>query len=490
MPVAEQSLILTILTDWRTILAIVLDVAVAGSVSAHALLHKRDVGSIAGWIGLAWLSPFFGGALYFVFGINRVQRRAQALHENLPGSFPSVLPGIILPAADARLAGSDRDEHLVALGRGAGLITGRAMLNGNTVTTLRNGDEAYPRMLAAIEAAQSSIALCSYILRDDAAGGPFIDALARAKARDVDVRVLIDGIGGGYFRSRAYQRLRRKGVPAARFMHALMPWRMPFINLRTHKKVLVVDGTDAFTGGLNIGAENVLGLQPRHPVLDNHFAISGPVVVQLMEAFANDWLLATGETLDGPAWFPQLSPTGQQTARVVIAGPDQDIRKIEYVALMAITCAQRSITVMTPYFLPDDQLVSALCIAALRGVAVDIIIPAESNHRLVDFATRANSGPLLRAGCRIWKNPPPFDHSKLMVVDGTWALIGSTNWDVRSFRLNFELNMEVYSTDLAQTLLAQMLGKRGDPLTAAELDGRGIALRLRDAGSRLMLPYL
>ena len=480
------------LTDTRTIIAMVLHVGVAGWVSVHALLNKRDVGSTAGWIGLAWLSPLFGGALYFIFGINRVQRRAQELHEATPSpSISARLAGDLAPAEGAgSLPGSERDDHLAALDRAAGLITGRPVLAGNKVTKLRNGDEAYPQMLAAIEAAQSSIALCSYILRDDAAGGPFIDALARAKARNVEVRVLIDGIGGGYFTSRAYWRLRREGVQAARFMHSLMPWRMPFINLRTHKKILVVDGAHAFTGGLNIGAENVLALKPRHPVLDNHFAVSGPVAGQLMAAFANDWLLATGETLSGPAWFPALSPTGQQSSRVVTAGPDQDVQKIEYVALMAITCAQRSITVMTPYFLPDDRLVSALCVAALRGVAVDIVIPGKSNHRLVDFATRANSLPLVQSGCRIWKHPPPFDHSKLMVVDGTWALIGSTNWDVRSFRLNFELNMEVYSTDLAQILQAQMLEKRGDALTAAELRRRRLSIRLRDAASRLLLPYL
>ncbi len=492
MPITEPNSLVAFLTDTRTVVAMAVHVAIAGWVSVHALLHKRDVGSTAGWIGLAWLSPLFGGALSFVFGIHRVPRRAQELHDATPGSAMTArLAGDMAPEESAgSLPGSERDDHLAALDRAAGLITGRPALNGNRVTKLRNGDEAYPQMLAAIEAAQTSIALCSYILRDDAAGGPFIDALARAKSRNVEVRVLIDGIGGGYFTSRAYRRLQREGVPAARFMHSLMPWRMPFLNLRTHKKILVVDGAHAFTGGLNIGAENVLALKPRHPVLDNHFAVRGPVVGQLMAAFANDWLLATGETLSGPAWYPPLNATGQQTSRVVTAGPDQDVQKIEYVALMAITCAQRSVTVMTPYFLPDDRLVSALCVAALRGVAVDIVIPGQSNHRLVDFATRANIGPLLHSGCRIWKNPPPFDHSKLMVVDGTWALIGSTNWDVRSFRLNFELNLEVYSTDLAQILQGQMLEKRGDALTAAELQRRGIGTRLRDAGSRLLLPYL
>lgn len=480
MPITPSGWLAGILSDPRAAIGMALHIAIASTVSVDALLRKRDVGSATGWIGLAWLSPFLGGAIYFLLGVNRVRRRAQELRDGPPH------PG----APDGHDVVSERDDHLAALDRAAAVITGRPALTGNKITPLHNGDEAYPQMLAAIEAARSSIALCSYILRDDAAGGPFIDALARAHGRGVAVRVLIDGIGGGYFVSGAYRRLRRAGVPAARFMHSLMPWRMPFLNLRTHKKILVVDGRDAFTGGLNIGAENLLALRPRHPVLDTHFAVTGPVVGQLLEAFGNDWLFETGEQLEGPAWFPALTGTGQQTSRVVTAGPDQDVEKIEFIALMAITCAQRSVTIMTPYFLPDDRLVSALSLAALRGVAVDVIIPEKSNHRLVDFATRANIPPMVEAGCRIWKNPPAFDHSKLMVVDGAWALIGSSNWDMRSFRLNFELNLEVYSADLAQALQRRMLSKCCALLRPQELAQRSMPIRVRDAALRLLLPYL
>ncbi len=469
-----------LLSEPQAALVLVLHIAVASTVSVHVLLRKRDVGSATGWIGLAWLSPFIGGAIYYLLGINRVQRRAQELRDTP------------LPAGDSTEPASDsgRDDHLAALDRAATLTTGRPALGGNKVTTLHNGDEAYPLMLAAIDAARISIGLCSYILRDDTAGSPFLDALAAAHARGVAVRVLIDGIGGGYFRSPAYRRLRRAGVPVERFMHSLLPWQMPFLNLRLHKKILVVDGTHCFTGGLNIGAENVQALHPSDLVLDTHFAITGPVVAQLVAAFANDWLMQTNETLAGPAWFPPLSETGQQTARVVTAGPDQDIEKIELVTLMAITCARRSVTVMTPYFLCDERLISALSLAALRGVSVDVIVPAKSNHRLVDFAMRANIGPLLAAGCRIWKNRPPFEHSKLMEVDGTWSLIGSSNWDMRSFRLNFELNLEVYSADLAEVLRTLMLSKCWEKLTPAELSGRPMPVRVRDAGLRLLLPYL
>jgi cardiolipin synthase len=145
---------------------------------------------------------------------------------------------------------------------------------------------------------------------------------------------------------------------------------------------------------------------------------------------------------------------------------------------------------MTPYFLPDERLITALALAAMRGVAVDLVIPSRSNHVLVDWACRANIGPLLADGVRIWRSPPPFHHSKMMVVDEEWCLIGSCNWDIRSFRLNFELCMEVYDRGLAATLIALMNQSRDSELTQADLDARPLPVRMRDAGARLMLPYL
>jgi cardiolipin synthase len=376
------------------------------------------------------------------------------------------------------------------LGQGIGRITARPLLAGTVVRTYHNGDEAYPPMLAAIAAAQFSIGLSSYIFRDDQWGGRFIEALADAKARGVAVRVLIDGVGGGWLMSPAYYQLRRKGVTAARFMHSLLPWRMPFINLRNHRKVLVVDGVVGFTGGMNIADENVMATEPKMPVQDLHFRIDGPIVAQLAEAFAQDWALATNEDLEGLAWSPPIAPDLGALARIIDSGPDEDIEKVEFAVLQAVSCARTSIAVMTPYFLPDERLVTALSLAAMRGVAVDLVVPERSNHRLVDWASRPNSRPLLADGVRIWRSPAPFHHAKIMVVDEEWCLIGSCNWDIRSFRLNFELCMEVYDRDLATRLTALMKHARSSELTQADLDARSFVVRLRDSGARLMLPYL
>jgi cardiolipin synthase len=453
-------------------------VALAGGVTVHVLLNKRNVGTSVSWIGIAWLSPLFGAVLYFALGVNRVKRRARRLRRERSHLFlvPDVAPGA--PGADP----------LTPLEYAIGRLTGLSAEEGNAVQLLRNGDGTYPAMLAAIDAAQHSVGMLSYIFRADSAGQLFIDALIRARRRGVQVRVLIDGIGGGYFWSGTYNRLRRGDVPVARFLHSYFPWRTPFLNLRNHRKLLVVDGRLGFVGGINIGAENVLAKAPRHPVRDTHFRIEGPVIEQLVEAFADDWLFQTGERLVDEAWFPKLDAVGSMTARVVTSGPDEDLEQVEFVALHAISCARRSIRVVTPYFLPPDVLTTALGLAAMRGVTVDVVVPERSNHTLLDWARRVSLRALAEAGCRIWLLPPPFDHSKLMTIDDSWALIGSANWDTRSFRLNFELNVEIQDSSFARELaLATQSGRK---LTLTEIDGDPLLLRLRNGAARLLQPYI
>ena len=462
----------------RFSLVLPLHLLVASGVTFHALLRKRDVGAALGWIGLTWLAPFVGGFLYFVLGINRVKRRAERLNRHL--------------RTRSRTQADDTAEHddLEPLQRGIGRISRRALEVGNTLTIYQDGDESYPAMIAAIDAARASIGLSSYIMRTDETGMRFVEALRRARERGVEVRVIIDGVGGNWILSPAYHALRRAGIKAGRFMHSPLPWRMPLLNLRSHKKILVVDGRVGFTGGMNIANENVMVMRPKEPVQDSHFRVIGPVVSQLVDAFADDWAFVSREDLAGDAWFPALEPSGAAKARVITSGPDQDLEKIEFTVMQAITCARLSITVMTPYFLPDERLLTALSLAAMRGVRVHVVMPQRSNHILVDWAARANIGSLLKDGVNVWRGPPPFRHTKMMVVDGEWSLIGSCNWDMRSFRLNFELCMEVYDHDFAHGLHQFMMHHKGEPLTNRELKARKLPMRLRDAGVRLMMPYL
>jgi cardiolipin synthase len=455
--------------------AAVAHVAIAVAVTVHVLLYKRSVGAAVSWIGIAWLSPFLGGLLYAIMGINRVKRRAQRLKRQH------------LPLAGAGATAAVTRDSLTPLEYAVGRVTGLQSKPGNLVEMLHSGDEAYPRMLEEIAGAKTTVGLCSYIFRDDSAGEKFHAALIQARQRGVKVRVLIDGVGGGYFWSGTYNRLLKAGVPVARFLHSYFPWRTPLVNLRNHRKLLVIDGRVAFTGGLNIGAENVVAGNPAHPVRDTHFRIEGPVVEQLTDAFADDWQFTTGEQLDDD-WFPRLEPVGTVMARVVPSGPDEDMEQIEFVTLHAISCARESIRVVTPYFLPGEPLTMALGLAAMRGITVDILLPENSNHAILDWARRVPLRPLIEAGCRVWMMPAPFDHSKLMTIDDSWSFIGSANWDTRSFRLNFELNVELHDAAFARQIVGSK--KPQHRLTLAEIDDDPLPIRLRNSAARLLQPYL
>jgi cardiolipin synthase len=233
-------------------------------------------------------------------------------------------------------------------------------------------------------------------------------------------------------------------------------------------------------------------MNPKHPVRDLHFQVNGPVVSQIQRVFAEDWLYCTGEVLKDEAWFPAVSPAGTDLVRGMPDGPDEHFESFRHALLGAIASAETSIRVITPYFLPDAALITALNVAALRGIAVDIVLPGENNILLVQWATTSLLWQVVERGCHIWISPPPFDHSKAFVVDDVVTFIGSSNWDPRSLRLNFEFNLECYSEELAATL-GRIIDERiqcARLLTLAELDGRSLAIRLRDGIARLASPYL
>ncbi|MFM1904609.1 MAG: hypothetical protein RLZZ440_2509 [Planctomycetota bacterium] len=479
------------LTLWPHLLAWSI-VGLSVVASAHAILVKRDTRSTIGWVGLIWLSPVFGAVAYFLLGVNRIRSRASQLRA-----------GIARTALETRTAVPDTGRLQAALGPDqaplralatlVGRVTSRPLLDGNAIEPLDGGDEAYPAMLAAIDAADRSIAIASYIFDNDPTGRTFADALGRAAARGVAVRVLIDGIGSSYSFPSITGLLAARGVRTERFLPTSVPIYFPYANLRNHRKIMVVDGRVGFTGGLNIRDGCWLAHKPRHPVRDLHFRLQGPIVAHLLEVFTEDWAFAAEETLAGPAWQPDLTPAGASLARGIRFGPDDpDIGRIKLVLAAAVAAAQRSVRVMTPYFLPDDAVCQALDVAAMRGVQVDLVLPEQNNLALVGWASTAMLWQVLGRGCNVWLSPPPFDHTKLMVVDGSWAMFGSGNWDDRSMRLNFEFNVETYDRDLAARLdrrIADVVA-RSRRQTLAEVDGRSLPVRLRDGIARLFSPYL
>jgi cardiolipin synthase len=457
----------------------------------HIVLYKREVRSAIGWIGLSWLAPIIGPVFYLIFGINRIARRAESLRKDLKEyeAPPSVEP---LPASDVESELHDDRYHLGALAHLVGRVVNRPLVPGNHVEPLFNGDEAYPEMLDAIEGATESVTLATYIFDNDAWGDRFVNALADAHERGVEVRVLVDAAGLRYSFPSVYRKLKKRDVNVAKFLPSLLPPHLMTVNLRNHRKTLVVDGHTGFTGGINIREGHVIGDEPDDPIRDLHFKVTGPVVAHLQEIFVDDWNFSTDEDLRGEAFFPDIEPTGQVIARGIPDGPDEDLEKLPWTLHGALACAQDHVQIVTPYFLPDESLTAALNTAALRGVDVDIILPEKSNLPFVHWATFGQLRPVLERGCRVWLTPPPFDHSKLMVVDGSWTLLGSANWDPRSLRLNFEFNVECYDRDFSGRMADWISEKRerSRRLTLTEYDARGFGEKLRDNIFRLAAPYL
>ncbi|RME91390.1 MAG: cardiolipin synthase [Verrucomicrobia bacterium] len=459
--------------------------------SVHAILYKRDPRATVLWVAFIWFSPVVGPLAYLLLGINRIRRRATRKRADLEHcEAPPPLEHCPPPEIPARLEG--RAAHLEPLAHLTQRLTGRPLLPGNRITPLVNGDEAFPAMLEAIDQARHSVHLSTYIFDRDPSGLEFAAALERAVRRGVQVRVLIDDAGARYSFPSIFGELRRRGVGTARFMPRFVLLRLAALNLRNHRKILVIDGRLGFTGGMNIREGNRLSRRPRHPIRDLHFRVEGPVVAQLQEVFLDDWAWCTGERLQGPEWFPELKPVGDMLARAISDGPDEELDRLVLTLNGAFAAARRSIRIATPYFLPDATTISALNTAALRGVDVDILLPSENNLPFVQWASTALWWQVLLWGCRIWLSPPPFDHSKLLVVDDIWSFVGSSNLDPRSLRLNFEFNLEVYSPELAGRLTAWFEERRrvAHQVTLEEVNGRPWPRRLRDGIARLATPFL
>ncbi|PAU82064.1 cardiolipin synthase [Halovibrio salipaludis] len=480
MPEADSSILAALFAVFYVSLAI--------AASGHAILKKEDSRAAVAWVGVIWLAPLMGSLLYLMFGINRIRRRAAELR----GEMPRVDQGSAVRAYVPEDMGRELPREMQALARLADRVSRQPLLTGNRLTPLSNGDKAYPRMLEAIASARQSITLSTYIFSNDAVGRDFARSLGQAVRRGVSVRVLVDAVGLRYSIPSIIRHLRRERVPYARFMPTRTPLAMPFMNLRNHRKLLVVDGLLGFSGGMNIAAGNCVESQPRHPIRDLHFAIEGPVVAELQTVFAEDWDFACRERLNGERWFPKPYAPGSTLSRVIPDGPDENLDTLRQVIVGALSVARRHVRVMTPYFLPDATVQDALKTAALRGATVDVVLPLRNNLPMVDWACRGQLEDLLQWGVRVWYSPGDFDHSKLFTVDGRWSMVGSANWDPRSLRLNFECNLECYDARLARSLerMVDQVTARAEPLELAELRNAWLPVRLRNGIAKLMSPYL
>jgi cardiolipin synthase len=336
-----------------------------------------------------------------------------------------------------------------AFARAMSHLLGPPLVDGNRISTLLNGDEIFPAMLAAVRDAKHSITLETFIYWSGKIGAEFADALAERSRAGVRVHLLLDWVGSDKLDDDSLLKMREAGVQIERY-RPLRWYNLSRLNNRTHRKIMVVDGRIGFIGGVGI-ADLWLGhaQSPDH-WRDTHFQVEGPVVAQFQAGFLDNWMKTRADVLDDERYFPALDRAGDTTAQIFKSSPREGSNSARLMFLMSIEAARSQILIANSYFVPDDRCMEALVAAARRGVAVEILVP---NHLtdvpLARHASRARWGPLLEAGVAIFEYQPTMYHCKVMVIDDRWSTVGSTNFDNRSFRLNDEANLNTLDLEFA-----------------------------------------
>ncbi len=456
---------------------ITLYLAVALAAGIHVLLNTRDSRAAFGWLGLIILFPIAGAILYALFGVNRVRRKAQRISNEL------------VAGTNKRKSG-DKPLNSALLRMPGYNVTGNDLTPGNCVTTYYNGEQAYPPMLEAIESAQREVLLSTYIFDNDDTGRQFLGTLAAARDRGCRICVLVDDVGIRYSFPTIIRELKKYDLTFRRFMPLRLLPPSFSINLRTHRKLLITDRQTVFAGGMNIGDRQLIDGPSPHRAFDLHFRFDGPLTAECVQLFTDDWRFSRGPELD--EWAGSYRFEGGAECRLISDGPDETLDSLMLVIMGAISSARQRVWIMTPYFLPERQMMGCLQAAALSGIDVQVMIPEENNWPLVQWALQHNMSELLHAGVRIFQRPPPFAHSKSIVIDGDYSLLGSSNLDPRSLRLNFELGIEVFDPELNRDLSShfKQIVTGCKPFTAERLKGRSTPARLRDGAAALFTPYL
>jgi cardiolipin synthase len=334
------------------------------------------------------------------------------------------------------------------------VLLGPAIIDGNSVVDLQNGDAIFPTMLEAIRKARSTITFETYIYWSGEVGKEFAAALAERARAGVRVHVVMDWAGSLKMDDSLLDEMKEAGVRIEKY-RPLRWYNIGRLNNRTHRKLLVVDGRIGFTGGVGIADQWAGHAQDPDHWRDAHFRLEGPVVAQLQAAFNDNWIKTTGELLNGPEYFPDLQPAGDVPAHLFIASPAGGSESMHLMYLMAIAAATRTIDLSASYFVPDTLARNALLAARERGVRVRVLLPGEHiDSETVKFASKAGWGELLEGGIEIHEYAPTMIHMKLLIVDGELVSVGSTNFDIRSFRLNDEASLNVYDRAFAQRMTA------------------------------------
>jgi cardiolipin synthase len=465
-------------------------IILAGITTIHILLYKEDVKSSINWIALVFLSPFVGAMLYIIFGINRVKRKGLRLKQYIYNDYSLKTKLCNIHNIHNKLL--SRYKQFIHFGY---KVYPQHFTFGNKITPLQNGTEAYPEMLKNILNSRNEVLILSYIFDYDIETKKFLDAFKILISKGIKIKILVDGIGTLKFFRQSIEKQFSKinGLEYGVFLPPHLPISLPFVNLRNHRKLMIIDGKVAFVGGMNLSKQNTLINDVQHGILDITFKIEGPVIEQILRVFKYDWEFTKKSKChlfyyktNNIKIYKQAIP-----ARVISDGPDSHFDKIEFIIHGAINMAKSRITIVTPYFLPEDNILTALKMAAMKGINVELIIPEHSDCKFIDWASESNFLSLLTSGVKIYRTIRPFDHSKIFIVDNEWIFVGSANWDVRSFKLHFEANIELFSYDLAKKLnnIISMKKRRAKVITISEVQHISYFKRLRNNAYKLLTPY-
>jgi cardiolipin synthase len=487
--------------NWLPVLLTLCDLAVSLGFIAWVLMSKPNSTSAVAWCLLILFLPFLGAILFYFFGYQHINRplKRKRLHKQTYQFPPGHEPGsgsFLPPSARQRPEEGTLSEELARLADRFGAYP---LTRGNHIDFYYDGSSAFEAMLEAVGSARHHIHLEFFIFHADDIGKQFLDLLSRQARAGVQVRLLYDAMGSHRLNQSALRPLHQAGARSSVFL-PLNPFRRRLqINMRNHRKILVVDGRVGFMGGLNIGDE-YLGKNPRFGYWrDTHVRIRGPAVGDLQRVFCEDWDFAADEHLtEGKdadmirRYFPSQDSDGSFAVQVIDSGPDRDFKSIREIYFAAILRARKRLWIASPYFVPDAGLLDALRLAGYKGVDVRFLGQFHPDKLIPQFAARYYWQHMLDAGVKVYQYTKGMMHSKVVLVDNEWASVGTANLDNRSLHLNFEVNCLIYAPEAVADLEAAFLRDLAESirLERASYARRPFAARLLENACRLMSPVL